>query len=93
MAALVAACANMPGESASAALQRANIAMGGTALNSISFAGNGTGATFGQAYLAGQAWPKITIRLSLVSLTMKTLRSGKTARAAGLSLTAAGPCH
>ena len=54
------ACANMPGESASAALQRANIAMGGTALKSISFAGNGTGATFGQAYLAGQAWPKIT---------------------------------
>ena len=53
-------CASMPGESASAALQRANTAMGGTALKSISFAGSGTGATFGQAYLAGQAWPKIT---------------------------------
>jgi len=60
VAALLAACANMPGESASAALQRANTAMGGTALKSISFAGNGTGATFGQAYLAGQAWPRIT---------------------------------
>ena len=59
-AVLLAACANMQGESASAALQRANTAMGGTALKSISFAGNGTGATFGQAYLAGQAWPKIT---------------------------------
>ena len=56
----LAACANMPGESASAALQRANTAMGGTSLKSISFAGSGTGATFGQAYLAGQAWPKIT---------------------------------
>ena len=56
----LASCANMPGESASAALQRANTAMGGTALKSISFAGSGTGATFGQAYLAGQAWPKIT---------------------------------
>ena len=56
----LAACANMPGESAGAALQRANTAMGGTALKSISFAGSGTGATFGQAYLAGQAWPKIT---------------------------------
>lgn len=56
----LASCANMPGESASAALQRANIAMGGSALKSISFAGTGTGATFGQAYLAGQAWPKIT---------------------------------
>ena len=53
-------CANMTGESASAALQRANTAMGGVALKSISFAGSGTGATFGQAYLAGQAWPKIT---------------------------------
>ena len=53
------ACANLPVESASGALQRANAAMGGTALKSISFAGSGTGATFGQAYLAGQAWPKI----------------------------------
>ncbi len=60
MSVLLAACANMPGESASTALQRANTAMGGAALKSISFAGTGTGATFGQAYLAGQAWPKIT---------------------------------
>jgi glyoxylase-like metal-dependent hydrolase (beta-lactamase superfamily II) len=60
MSALLAACANMPGESASAALQRANVAMGGAALKSISFAGSGTGSTFGQAYLAGEAWPKIT---------------------------------
>jgi glyoxylase-like metal-dependent hydrolase (beta-lactamase superfamily II) len=56
----LASCASMPGESASSALQRANTAMGGTALKSISFAGSGTGSTFGQAYLAGQAWPKIT---------------------------------
>ena len=53
-------CASMPGESADAALQRANTAMGGAALKSISFAGSGTGTTFGQAYQAGQAWPKIT---------------------------------
>lgn len=53
-------CANMPQESADAALQRANTAMGGAALKSISFAGSGTGATFGQAYQPGQAWPKIT---------------------------------
>jgi glyoxylase-like metal-dependent hydrolase (beta-lactamase superfamily II) len=56
----LASCASMRGESADSALQRANIAMGGVALKSISFAGSGTGATFGQAYLAGQAWPKIT---------------------------------
>ena len=58
--ATLAACANLPGESASTALQRANAAMGGATLKSISFAGSGTGATFGQAFLAGQAWPKIT---------------------------------
>ena len=56
----LAACASMTGESADAALQRANTAMGGSALKSISFAGSGTGATFGQAYAPGQAWPKIT---------------------------------
>ena len=52
-------CANRPVESADAALQRANLAMGGSALQSISFSGSGSGATFGQAYLAGSAWPKI----------------------------------
>ena len=56
----LASCASMSGESAEAALQRANTAMGGAMLKSISFAGSGTGATFGQAYLPGQAWPKIT---------------------------------
>ena len=60
VAATLASCASMQGESADAALQRANTAMGGSALKSISFAGSGTGSTFGQAYLAGQAWPKIT---------------------------------
>ena len=53
-------CASVPTESAEAALQRANIAMGGTGLRSISFAGSGSGATFGQAFLPGMAWPKIT---------------------------------
>ena len=59
----LASCASMPGDgavSASAALQRANTAMGGEALKSISFAGSGSGATFGQAFAAGQAWPAIT---------------------------------
>ena len=57
---LLASCANGPADSADAVLQRANAAMGGVALKSISFSGTGTGATFGQAYIAGQAWPKIT---------------------------------
>ena len=53
-------CASVPTESADSVLQRANTAMGGTALRSIAFSGSGTGATFGQAYQPGMAWPKIT---------------------------------
>ncbi len=41
-------------------LSRADAAMGGTDLKTIRFAGSGTGATFGQAYQPGMAWPKIT---------------------------------
>ncbi len=57
--AALAACANLPTESADAVLLRANTAMGGAALKSISFSGAGSGATFGQAFLPGQTWPKI----------------------------------
>ena len=57
---LLASCANSPVDDAQAVLQRADAAMGGTSLKSIAFSGTGTGATFGQAFLAGQAWPKIT---------------------------------
>ena len=59
-AAVLAACAGMQQESADAVLQRSDAAMGGSALRSISFAGSGTGATFGQAYEPGLAWPRIT---------------------------------
>ena len=52
-------CASVPTESAESVLQRANSAMGGTTLRSISFAGSGSGATFGQAFEPGMAWPKI----------------------------------
>ena len=53
-------CASLPPETAQAVLQRANTAMGGGSLHSISFAGSGSGATFGQAYEPGTAWPKIS---------------------------------
>ena len=53
-------CANAPPESAARVLQRADAAMGGSALRSISFAGSGSGSTFGQAFEPGMAWPKIT---------------------------------
>jgi glyoxylase-like metal-dependent hydrolase (beta-lactamase superfamily II) len=60
LAALLASCASVPTESAVSVLQRANAAMGGTSLRSISFTGTGTGATFGQAFEPGMAWPRIT---------------------------------
>lgn len=56
----LASCATTPQESAQAVLQRANVAMGAVALNSISFSGSGSGATFGQAFRADEAWPRIT---------------------------------
>ena len=59
-AAVLASCASVAPESAETVLRRADSAMGGKDLRSISFAGSGTGATFGQAYEPGGAWPKIT---------------------------------
>ncbi|MEI8031181.1 MAG: MBL fold metallo-hydrolase [Comamonadaceae bacterium] len=55
----LASCASVPSENADAVLTRANLAMGGTTLHSISFSGSGSGATFGQAYEPGNAWPTI----------------------------------
>jgi glyoxylase-like metal-dependent hydrolase (beta-lactamase superfamily II) len=52
-------CAGVPTETAETALARANLAMGATTLHSISFSGSGSGATFGQAYEPGKAWPAI----------------------------------
>lgn len=46
-------------QDASGALQRANQAMGGDKLKTLSYSGSGTGATFGQAYQPGMAWPKL----------------------------------
>ena len=47
-------------DDAEALLRRADRAMGGETIKSIRFAGSGTGATFGQAYKPGMAWPKLT---------------------------------
>ena len=59
-AVMLSSCASTQLESAGAVLKRSNTAMGGTGLTSISFAGTGSGATFGQAFQPGAAWPKIT---------------------------------
>ena len=48
-------------EAADAVVARAERAMGGSNLNSLRFAGSGTGATFGQAFEPGKPWPKLTI--------------------------------
>ena len=59
-AAVLASCASVAPESAESVLRRADTAMGGKDLRSISYAGTGSGATFGQAYEPGKAWPRIT---------------------------------
>ena len=46
-------------EDAEALLRRTAVTMGATDLKTIRFAGSGTGATFGQAFKPGVAWPKL----------------------------------
>ncbi len=48
-------------DAADAVIARAERAMGGNGLNSLRFSGNGTGATFGQAFEPGMPWPKLNI--------------------------------
>ena len=58
LAGLLAACATPP-ETASEVLARASQAMGATQLKTLRYSGEGTGQTFGQAYLPTGAWPKV----------------------------------
>ncbi len=55
------ACASAPPADPAVVIARAQAAMGGTSLETLRFAGSGTGSIFGQAYTAGDAWPKTTI--------------------------------
>lgn len=55
---LLAACAHV-GPDAQAVLRNSEKAMGGTGLKTLRYAGSGTGATFGQAYQPGMAWPRL----------------------------------
>ena len=58
--AVLAGCAGAPrGEPAGAVLTRAEQAMGAAAVNSLRYAGSGSGAVFGQAYQPGGAWPRV----------------------------------
>ncbi|GAB3648144.1 MBL fold metallo-hydrolase [Ramlibacter alkalitolerans] len=44
-----------------AVLRQADAAMGAGQLKTLRFAANGSGGTFGQAFVPGQAWPRINI--------------------------------
>ena len=55
---LLPSCASME-KDANAVLLQADRAMGGATLRTVRYAGSGTGATFGQAYQPGQAWPRL----------------------------------
>ena len=57
---LLASCAT-PVSEAQAVLREADRAMGGADLKSLRYAGSGTGASFGQAYQPGMAWPRVNI--------------------------------
>jgi glyoxylase-like metal-dependent hydrolase (beta-lactamase superfamily II) len=55
---LLASCATTE-QDAQPVLLRADLAMGGADLRTLRYAGSGTGATFGQAWQAGFAWPRL----------------------------------
>ena len=56
---MLASCATPMPERAQSPLLRAERAMGGNGLQSLGFTANGSGATFGQAWQAGMAWPRV----------------------------------
>lgn len=56
----LAGCATGPSSDASATLGRADKALGAGTVQSLRFAGNGTGGIYGQAWVPGAAWPRIT---------------------------------
>jgi glyoxylase-like metal-dependent hydrolase (beta-lactamase superfamily II) len=56
---VLASCAHR--DPAQAVLQEADRAMGGAGLKTLSYSGSGTGASFGQAWQPGMAWPRTSI--------------------------------
>jgi hypothetical protein len=61
LAAAFAAAGCATRDDARAVLLQADQASGGNQLRTLRYAGSGTGATFGQAYQADMAWPRINI--------------------------------
>ncbi len=57
LAAFLAGCASTGSADPQAVIRQAEQALGGAGVKSITFSGKGTGATFGQAWQPGIAWP------------------------------------
>jgi glyoxylase-like metal-dependent hydrolase (beta-lactamase superfamily II) len=57
---LLGACA-APSESADPLLRQSLRSMGGESLRTLRYAASGTGTTFGQAWVPGTQWPRITV--------------------------------
>ena len=70
-AAVVMGCAT-PSVDGAATIARANQAMGGNDLKSIRYSAEGTGYTFGQAFVPTAAWPKITVHSQARSINYDT---------------------
>ena len=71
LAVWVVGCAT-PGADAEAVLRNANQAMGGGNLKSIRYTAEGTGYTFGQAFVPTSPWPKITVHAQARSINYDT---------------------
>jgi glyoxylase-like metal-dependent hydrolase (beta-lactamase superfamily II) len=59
-------------ESAEALLKRASNAMGATNVKTLRYTAEGTGYTFGQAYVPESAWPKITVHSQVRTINYDT---------------------
>jgi glyoxylase-like metal-dependent hydrolase (beta-lactamase superfamily II) len=71
IAAVSVGCAT-PSVDGAATIARANQAMGANNLKSIRYATEGTGYTFGQAFVPTSAWPKITVHSQVRSINYDT---------------------
>lgn len=66
---LLVSCATVAPE---AAIQGASDAMGAAKLNTLAYTAEGTGYTFGQAFVPGTAWPRITVHSQVRTINYGT---------------------
>ena len=85
------ACTTPSAPDAASVLRNAERTMGGAELKTIRFTASGAGATFGQAYRPGMAWPRLTYSAltRIADYENAALRCAKTMRAAVPNLPAA----